>query len=126
MGCGAIAAASSGWAWQAAERGQAGNVERNPLPGPCGLRLSDAAGAFRAMADRLAVFRRFARRLLFQTIHDIALMLDREREGRDANPTAGVLDSQTVKRGWGLRCCQADPGTQTPHRGGYGRAPAHG
>ena len=42
-------------------------------------------------------FRRFARRLLFQTIHDIALMLDREREGREASPSGGVLDSQTVK-----------------------------
>lgn len=42
-------------------------------------------------------FRRFARRLLFQTVHDIALMLDRERAGREASPTAGVLDSQTVK-----------------------------
>jgi transposase len=42
-------------------------------------------------------FRRFTRRLLFQTIHDIALMLDRERQGREASPTGGVLDSQTVK-----------------------------
>ncbi len=37
------------------------------------------------------------RRLLFRTIHDLALMLDRERTGREASPTAGVLDSQTVK-----------------------------
>ena len=42
-------------------------------------------------------FRRFVRRLLFQTVHDVALMLDRERAGREASPTAGVLDSQTVK-----------------------------
>lgn len=42
-------------------------------------------------------FRRFVRRLLFQTIHDVSLMLDRERVGRDASPSAGVLDSQTVK-----------------------------
>ena len=42
-------------------------------------------------------FRRFVRRLLFRTIHDLALMLDRERGGREASPTAGVLDSQTVK-----------------------------
>jgi putative transposase len=42
-------------------------------------------------------FRRFVRRLLFRTIHDVALMLDRERAGREASPTAGVLDSQTVK-----------------------------
>ena len=37
-------------------------------------------------------FRRFVRRLLFRTIHDVALMLDRE-----ASPTGGVLDSQTVE-----------------------------
>jgi transposase len=42
-------------------------------------------------------FRRLVRRFLFATIHNIALMLDRERAGREASPTAGVLDSQTVK-----------------------------
>lgn len=35
--------------------------------------------------------------MLFRTIHDIALMLDRQRVGRAATPSAGVLDSQTVK-----------------------------
>jgi hypothetical protein len=34
---------------------------------------------------------------LLRTIHDVALMLDRERVGREASPSAGVLDSQTVK-----------------------------
>lgn len=42
-------------------------------------------------------FRRFVRRMLFQTIHDVSLMLDRERAGREASPSGGVLDSQTVK-----------------------------
>jgi len=42
-------------------------------------------------------FRRLVRRLLFQTIHDLMLMLDREQAGREAQPTAGVVDSQTVK-----------------------------
>ena len=42
-------------------------------------------------------FQRFVRRLLFQTIHDVALMLDRERSGREASPSGGILDSQTVK-----------------------------
>src|SRR5437899_3035746 len=32
-------------------------------------------------------FRSFVRRLMFQTIHDVALMLDREREGREASPS---------------------------------------
>ena len=42
-------------------------------------------------------FRRFVRRMVFRTIHDVPLMLDRERVGRDASPTGGVLDIQTVK-----------------------------
>jgi len=42
-------------------------------------------------------FRQFVRRLLFQTIHDVALMIDRERAGREASPSAGVVDSQSVK-----------------------------
>ena len=42
-------------------------------------------------------FRRFVRLLLFRTIHDVALMIDRERSGREASPTAGILDSQSVK-----------------------------
>lgn len=41
-------------------------------------------------------FRRFVRQLLFRTIHDLATMVDRER-GCEASPTAGVVDSQTVK-----------------------------
>ena len=35
-------------------------------------------------------FRRFVRLMLFRTIHDIALMMDRERAGREASPSAGV------------------------------------
>ena len=42
-------------------------------------------------------FRELARRFLFQTIHDVALMVDRERAGREASPSAGVIDSQSVK-----------------------------
>ena len=42
-------------------------------------------------------FRRFVRLLLFRTIHDVVLMIDRERAGREARPTAGVIDSQTIK-----------------------------
>ena len=42
-------------------------------------------------------FRRFVRRLLFRTLHDVALMLDREQAGREASPSAGVIDSQSVK-----------------------------
>ena len=42
-------------------------------------------------------FRRFVRLLLFRTIHDLALMIDRERAGREASPSAGIIDSQSIK-----------------------------
>jgi hypothetical protein len=60
--------------------------------------------------------------MLFRTIHDIALMLDRERVGREASPSAGILDSQTVKAPAPgsrarLRRGQEDGRAQAPHRG---------
>ena len=36
-------------------------------------------------------------RLLFRTIHDVALMIGRKRAGREASPSGGVLESETVK-----------------------------
>src|SRR5690606_31945218 len=35
-------------------------------------------------------FRRFVRLMLFRTIHDIALMIDRDRVGRETSPSAGI------------------------------------
>lgn len=42
-------------------------------------------------------FHRLARRFLFRTIHDLALMLDRMCEQREIVPSAGIADSQSVK-----------------------------
>ncbi len=42
-------------------------------------------------------FRELARRFLFQTIHDVELMLDREQAGREASPAAAVIDSQSIR-----------------------------
>lgn len=39
-------------------------------------------------------FCRFVRLLLFRTIHDVVLMVDRERAGRTPEPSAAILDSQ--------------------------------
>lgn len=50
-------------------------------------------------------FRELARRFLCQIIHDVELMLDRELAGREASPTAAVIDSQSIKalmRGQGV------------------------
>ncbi|MGY2047240.1 hypothetical protein [Methylobacterium sp. JK268] len=37
------------------------------------------------------------RRFPFQTLRDLALMGDRQRAGREASPSATVLDSPSVK-----------------------------
>jgi hypothetical protein len=37
------------------------------------------------------------RRFLFETIHDVAQMIDRKRMRREASPSTGVMDSQSVK-----------------------------
>jgi hypothetical protein len=47
-------------------------------------------------------FRRFVRFLLFRTIHDVAMMLDREQAGREASPSGGILDSQSIKAPHGV------------------------
>lgn len=59
-------------------------------------------------------FRELARRFLFQTIHDVALMLDRERAGREANPSAGV---STASRS---RLRKPGQGVTMPARGSSG------
>jgi transposase len=62
-----------------------------------GLRVAHVASAFRALAKGLRLVPRAGTRFLFQTIHDVELMLDRERQGREASPSAAVIDSQSVK-----------------------------
>ena len=42
-------------------------------------------------------FLRFRREGLFQTINHYLVMADRERSGREASPSAAVIDSQSVK-----------------------------
>ena len=75
-------------------------------------------------------FRRFMRRFLFETIHDVALMIDRERAGREASPSAGVIDSQSVKapaaQARGDDAGRKISGAQAPHHGRHRRATSHG
>ena len=54
-------------------------------------------GGFGAWRTAYGWSRERARRFLLQTIHDMALMLDREMAGREASPSAAVIDSQTIK-----------------------------
>ena len=48
-------------------------------------------------------FRELARRFLFQTIHDVELMLDREWAGREASPSMSApRRSRTLRFAWEL------------------------
>jgi putative transposase len=61
---------------------------------PTGDGMAHAAKQFSALANDQW---RLVRRLLLGTIHDVALVLDRERETWEHSPTAGVVDSQSIK-----------------------------
>ena len=69
------------------------------------LRLEHAAEVFSAVAHGLSLVRQVPRRRDFQTINHYLVVLDRERTGREASPTAAVIDSQSVKtaEGGGVR-----------------------
>jgi transposase len=71
------------------------NAVRYLVRSGCGWRMLPIH--FGAWQTVYGWFRELARRFLFQTIHDIELMLDRERQGRQQSPSAAVIDSQSVK-----------------------------
>lgn len=83
--------------WPSSRGGFSRSDQRGPLPCSFGLRLAYAADSFGAWQTVCGWFRELARRFLFQTIHDIELMLDRERQGREQSPSAAVIDSQSIK-----------------------------
>src|SRR3954451_18518177 len=62
-------------------------------------RHSLAADAHRsaALADRVSLVRGLARQGLFETINHALVTADRERVGREASPSAAIIDSQSVK-----------------------------
>jgi len=71
------------------------NAVRYLVRSGCGWRMLPIH--FRAWQTVYGWFRELARRFLFQTIHDIELMLDRERQGREQSPSAAMIDSQSIK-----------------------------
>ncbi len=58
-------------------------------------------------------FRRLVRSFLYQIIHDVTLMLDRQTQERDAQATAAMIDSQPLKAR--LRRRQTDQRSQAPY-----------
>ena len=71
------------------------NAVRYLVRSGCGWRMLPAH--FPPWQTVYGWFRELARRFLFQTVHDVALILDRALAGREASPSAGVIDSQSVK-----------------------------
>jgi transposase len=49
-------------------------------------------------------FRRLMRRFLFRMIHDLAMMFHRMCEQREVVPSAGIVDSQSVKAPGAREC----------------------
>ncbi len=61
------------------------------------MSLVDGAEGFPAAGHRLLVFRRVAAHGLWTAIRHALSVAVRERAGRDASPSAGIIDSQSVK-----------------------------
>ncbi|SPC20634.1 transposase [Cupriavidus oxalaticus] len=66
------------------------NALRYLVPSGCGWRMLPKD--FPAWQTVYWWFRRLMRWFLFRTLHDIVLMLDRELEGRQRLPSAGVVE----------------------------------
>lgn len=71
------------------------NAVRYLVRSGCGWRMLPIH--FGAWQTVYGWFRELARRFLFQTIHDIELMLDRERQGREQSPSAAVIAGSPIK-----------------------------
>ena len=61
------------------------------------MRLAHAAEGFPALADGVLVVPPLRATVPVQIDPRLAVMIDRERMGREASPSAGILDSQSVK-----------------------------
>jgi hypothetical protein len=53
--------------------------------------MAHTADPLSAAADGLLVVSRFVRLFPFHTIRDVVLMIDRERSGRNAHPSAAII-----------------------------------
>ena len=72
------------------------NAVRYLVRSGCGWRMLPVH--FGAWQTVYAWFRELARRFLFQTIHDVALMIDRERAGREASLRPQLLTASRSRR----------------------------
>ena len=86
-------------AWRAATQDRyAGSDERNLLSASHRLPLAlPAARRISAALDGLQFFRKFQKDGVWEAIWEDLHMTLREQLGREANPTAAVIDSQTLK-----------------------------
>jgi transposase len=61
--------------------------------------LAFAAARLPALADGLLLPPPLQAEGVWERIHHAVLMADRERAGREASPTAAIIDSQSVRAG---------------------------
>ena len=62
-----------------------------------GLPMAAIAAGVPALFDGARLFLRWSRTGVFASINHVLVMAAREKAGREASPTAGVIDSQSVK-----------------------------
>ena len=81
----------------AADDAAAGGDGRDPVHGSDRLSVAAAAEGLSAVLDGAGYFYAWSRSGLLASINHELVMAVRQSVGRDASPTAGVIDSQSVK-----------------------------
>ena len=97
MGGVGAAAATSFACWAAAQVDDAADCRGDPLPVARRPAVADAAAVLPAGVDGATLVLPWRDNRLWPGINYTLLMAARETQGREASPSAGVIDSQSVK-----------------------------
>ena len=83
--------------WPASRNRHAGGYECRALRAAYGMPVAAVAEGFSTALHRLQLFLGMDALGVLDRIHHMLLMKVREMEGREASPTAAIIDTQAVK-----------------------------